>query len=59
MTIPTYLKTPSEVAAIYDAVDEVDVPNSVSWVDVERDLSAWLGKLKAIHLCYSSCCAIS
>ena len=36
-------KTPSEVAALYDAVDEVDVPDSISWADVERDLSAWLG----------------
>ena len=36
-------KTPSEVAATYDAVDEVDVPHTVSWADIERDLSAWRG----------------
>jgi len=36
-------KTPSEVASVYDAVDEVDVPYTVSWADIERDLSAWLG----------------
>ena len=36
-------KTPSEVAAAYDAVDEVDVPYTVSWADIERDLSAWRG----------------
>jgi alpha-amylase len=36
-------KTPSEVAATYDAVDVVDVPYTVSWADIERDLSAWLG----------------
>ena len=36
-------KTPSEVAAAYDVVDIVDVPYTVSWADIERDLSAWLG----------------
>jgi len=36
-------KTPSEVAAAYDAVDVVDVPYTISWADIERDLSAWLG----------------
>ena len=36
-------KTPSEVAAAYDPVGEVDVPHVVSWADTERDLSAWLG----------------
>jgi len=36
-------KTPSEVAAAYDVVDEVDVPHTISWADIERDLSAWLG----------------
>jgi alpha-amylase len=36
-------KTPSEVAAAYDAVDVIDVPYTISWADIERDLSAWLG----------------
>ncbi len=36
-------KTPSEVAATFDPVDVVDVPYTVSWADIERDLSAWLG----------------
>ena len=36
-------RTPSEVAAAYDAVDEIDVPYTISWADIERDLSAWLG----------------
>lgn len=36
-------KTPTEVAASFDAVDVVDVPKLVSWADTERDLSAWLG----------------
>lgn len=36
-------KTPSEIAAASDAVDVIDVPYTVSWADIERDLSAWLG----------------
>lgn len=36
-------KTPSEVVAAYDAVDVIDVPYTISWADIERDLSAWLG----------------
>ncbi len=36
-------KTPCEVAASYPAADEVDVPHTISWADIERDLSAWLG----------------
>ena len=36
-------KTPSEVVASYDSVGRVDAHNFVSWADVERDLTAWLG----------------
>ncbi|MHC5059600.1 MAG: glycoside hydrolase family 57 protein [Planctomycetota bacterium] len=36
-------KTPSEVIDTYDAVDAINVPHAVSWADIERDLSAWLG----------------
>jgi alpha-amylase len=36
-------KTPSEVAAGCDAADVIDVPHTISWADIERDLSAWLG----------------
>jgi len=36
-------KTPSEVVDSYDTVGEFDVPHFISWADVERDLSAWLG----------------
>ncbi len=36
-------KTPGEVADSYDAVDTVDIPHTISWADIERDLSAWLG----------------
>lgn len=35
--------TPSEVAKKYDAVAAVHVPNTISWADEERDLTAWLG----------------
>ncbi len=36
-------KTPTEVIEAYEPVGELDVRNVVSWADVERDLSAWLG----------------
>ena len=36
-------KTVSEAAAAFDAVDTVSVPYTISWADIERDLSAWLG----------------
>ena len=36
-------KMPSEVVAAYNAVDVIDVPHTISWADIERDLSAWLG----------------
>ncbi|MFT7615519.1 MAG: alpha-amylase [Candidatus Woesearchaeota archaeon] len=36
-------KTPSEVAQIYDSHGELDVHHTISWADMERDLSAWLG----------------
>ncbi len=38
-------RTPSEVAGSYDPVGEIDVPNTVSWADVERDTSAWNGNM--------------
>jgi alpha-amylase len=36
-------KTPSEVARENESVGEIDMHNFVSWADLERDLSAWLG----------------
>jgi alpha-amylase len=36
-------KTPSEAVKAYDAVDSISVPHTISWADIERDLSAWLG----------------
>ncbi|HLD05784.1 MAG TPA: alpha-amylase, partial [Candidatus Nanoarchaeia archaeon] len=35
--------TVSEVAATYPSAAELDMHNFVSWADLERDLSAWLG----------------
>ncbi|MGD0572629.1 MAG: glycoside hydrolase family 57 protein [Sedimentisphaerales bacterium] len=36
-------KTPSEVIRDYPPVDTIDVPYTISWADIERDLSAWRG----------------
>ena len=35
--------TVSEVADAFEAKDVIDMPNTVTWADTERDLSAWLG----------------
>lgn len=35
--------TASEAIDNYEPVDEIDMPNTVTWADTERDLSAWLG----------------
>lgn len=39
----TCFHLPSEVLKLYDVVGELDIPNYLSWADIERDLSAWLG----------------
>lgn len=36
-------KTPTEIVNSYKPVAELDIHNIVSWADIERDLSAWLG----------------
>ncbi|MFH1238465.1 MAG: glycoside hydrolase family 57 protein [archaeon] len=36
-------KTPSEVIDSYPTRGECDIPNFISWADIERDLSAWVG----------------
>ncbi len=49
-------KTPSEVVAAYDPVGEFDVPYTISWADIERDLSAWRGNPmqdNALHRLYA------
>ncbi len=36
-------KTPSELVSELEARDEIDCHHLISWADLERDLSAWLG----------------
>jgi len=36
-------KMPSELVDLYDAMDEIDIHNILTWADTERDLSAWTG----------------
>jgi alpha-amylase len=36
-------RMPSEVAFETEPVAQLDVPNYVSWADMERDLTAWIG----------------
>ena len=35
--------TPSEVNQYHQAINHLSIPNTISWADTERDLSAWLG----------------
>ncbi|GAC1386782.1 MAG: glycoside hydrolase family 57 protein [Candidatus Saccharimonadales bacterium] len=35
--------TVTEAATYFDAVDYVDTPQTITWADTERDLTAWLG----------------
>jgi alpha-amylase len=42
-------KTPSEVIEAYDPVGTIDVPHVISWADIERDLSAWLGNSMQVN----------
>lgn len=35
--------TPSQVIEKFDSVGAIDVPDTLSWVDEERDCSVWLG----------------
>jgi alpha-amylase len=36
-------QTPAEIEKSYGPVAQIDVPQFISWADVERDLTAWLG----------------
>lgn len=36
-------KTPSELISAYETVGELDIHNTLTWADAERDLSAWTG----------------
>ncbi len=47
--------TVGEAADNFEPVDTVDVPQTITWADTERDLSAWLGnnmQQQAIHALY-------
>jgi len=47
--------TLSRAAQVYTPVAELDIPHMVSWADMERDLSAWLGNAmqsNALHELY-------
>ena len=35
--------TVSEACDAFESVDQVDAPETITWADTERDLSAWLG----------------
>jgi alpha-amylase len=35
--------TVSQAVDTFEPVDQIDVPNTITWADTERDLSAWLG----------------
>ena len=35
--------TPSEICDTYPSVSAIDVPDTLSWTDEERDVSSWLG----------------
>lgn len=35
--------TPSEASETYSSVGHIDIPDFISWADVERDLTAWKG----------------
>ena len=44
LTNPNFrFRTPAQVAAELSSAGELDIANPLSWADVERNLSAWLG----------------
>lgn len=49
--------TPAEVTAKYPSRGDLDIHHTISWADLERDLSAWLGNKmqnSSIHELYSA-----
>ncbi|MBN2210405.1 MAG: glycoside hydrolase family 57 protein [Sedimentisphaerales bacterium] len=44
--------TPSQVIDTHPAMGEMDVPHMISWADIERDLSAWLGNAMQSNALY-------
>ncbi len=51
-------KTCSETLDAYEPVGEIDVPYNLSWADMERDVSAWLGN-SIQHACFRQLEALS
>lgn len=48
--------TVSEVIDNFESVGQIDAPNTITWADTERDLSAWLGnslQTSSINALYS------
>lgn len=35
--------TPAEVSKSFKAISDIDIPETISWADEERDVTAWLG----------------
>lgn len=42
-------RTPSETIEDFEIRDSIDIHNLISWADLERDLSAWLGNKMQQH----------
>ncbi len=42
-------RTPTEIVDSFEPVGELDIPWAISWADLERDLSAWLGNKMQIN----------
>ena len=38
-----YFQTPAEISETFQPMAKMDIPNTVSWADTERDLIAWVG----------------
>lgn len=57
LTHPDFrFQTPSEVVSSCQPVAKLDVPYFISWADVERDLTAWMGNSlqdSALQMAYS------
>ena len=54
--VPTIL--PSKVLAEYSPVGTIDVPDTISWADIEKDTSAWMGNDRqqaAFHALETAC----
>jgi len=48
-------RTPTEAIKLHQPVDEIDIHeyNTISWADIERDTSAWIGNPMQ-NICYDS-----